>query len=97
MAAFGVIFSLFYLPDPSILVRRLAYSRFSVKFVARVIVQIILTAIPLVLFLNPGWSKIDVGTAWLAVILWACQSIGFFLAIIMLVVVSSILLKKCQI
>lgn len=96
MAAFGIIFSLLYLPDPSILVRPLSYTRLSLKFIARIVVQVVCAVIPLAIFLNPGWSMIDVDTAWLAVIIWVCQSLGFFFAIIMLILVSSILLKKWQ-
>lgn len=96
MAAFGVVFSLLYLPNPSTLVRPLSYTRLSLKFIARIVVQIICAAIPLAIFLNPGWSKIDVDTTWLAVILWVCQSLGFFFAILMLVLISSMLLKKWQ-
>lgn len=94
MAAFGIIFALVFAPDPSIFVRPLEYSRFSLNFLARILIQLISAAIPLAIFANPGWSHINVDTAWLAVILWVCQSLGFFLALIMLVLVSPMICAK---
>lgn len=88
MVGTGIIFSLFIIKDPSILVRPLAYSRLSFKFIGRLIIFIILAAIPLAAFINPGWTMINVETEVLALILWGCQSVGFFLALVMLVVVA---------
>lgn len=90
MPVFGIIFSLLFSEDPSIFVRPLSYSRISLKFIARLLVYIILGGIPLAAFMNPGWSHIDVDTAWLSVILWGCQSVGFFLTMVMLLLASPI-------
>ena len=88
MAAVGIILSLIFTKDPSIFVRPLAYTRLSFKFVGRFILFIILAAIPLAAFVNPGWSKIDVGVSSLAIILWVCQMMGFMLALVMLLLVG---------
>lgn len=94
MAAVGIILSLIFTKDPSIFVKPLSYSRLSLKFVARFILFIILAAIPLAAFVNPGWSKIDVSVSALAIILWVCQMMGFMFALVMLLLVAP-LVGKC--
>lgn len=95
MAAVGIIFSLIFTKDPSIFVLPLGYSRLSLKFLARVIIFIVLAAIPLAAFLNPGWSQINVSVGSLAVILWVCQMLGFLLAMLMLLLVGPLVCKRC--
>ena len=94
MVGVGIIFSLMVMKDASILVRPLAYSRLSLRFIGRFIIFIVLAAIPLAAFMNPGWSMIGVDAEWLALILWGCQSMAFFLALVMLVVVAP-LVSNC--
>lgn len=95
MAGVGIVFSLILTKDPSIFVRPLAYSRLSLRFVARFIILIVFAAIPLAIFLNPLWAKIDVSVSSLAVILWICQMLGFLLGLIMLVLVAPLACKPC--
>jgi hypothetical protein len=90
MAGVGIIISLIFTKDPSSFVKPLAYTRLSFRFVGRFIMFIILAAIPLAAFVNPGWSKIDVGVSSLAIILWICQMFGFMLALVMLLLVGPI-------
>ena len=97
MAAFGIIIALMYTKNPSIYVRPLAYSRFSPKFIAKLLIQLFLAALPLAAFVNVGWQKIDVDIAWLSIILWICQSLGYFLALIMLTLVGDLVCKKLKI
>ena len=94
MAAVGIILSLIFTKDASIFVKPLAYTRLSLRFITRFILFIILAAIPLAAFVNPGWSKIDVGVSSLAIILWICQMLGFMLALVMLLLVGP-LVGKC--
>ena len=97
MAAFGIVVSLMFTKNPSIYVRPLAYSRFSLKFLAKLLIQLFLAVVPLAIFVNPGWQKIDIDIAWLSFILWICQSLGYFFALIMLVLVGEFVGKKLKI
>ena len=95
MAGVGILFSLILMKDPSVLVRPLAYPRRSLKFLAKFLLFLVLAGLPLAAFLNPGWSKIKLPASSLAVVLWVCQMLGFFLALVMLVLVSPQVHQRC--
>ena len=87
-AAIGMLLGLVFVNDRAALVRYLGYSRCSVKFILRLVVMIIVAVIPLLAYLIPLVVTIDVSVGWKAVILWVCQSIGFFFAIFFLIYLS---------
>ena len=88
MVNIGILFSLVLMPDPSILVRPLAFSRGSLRFKLRLGSFVVLVAIPVGLLMNPLWWKIDMEVKWLAILLWICQSIAFFMAMVVLIIIA---------
>lgn len=58
MAGFGLLVGLMFMNNPENLTKPLAYSRLSLKFVARILIMILLAAVPAAVFLNPLWVKI---------------------------------------
>ncbi len=56
--------------------------------------MILLAAIPAAIFLNPFWGDINTAVENLALIIWICQSFGFFFAIIMLLLVSPVVGRR---
>lgn len=90
----GILLSLLLLPNPSTLVRPLSYPRLSLRFGARLLLTLLVPAVPVLAFLNPGWSSIGVDPAWLSVILWTCQTLAFLLALLALMLVAPWLCKK---
>jgi hypothetical protein len=46
--------------NPQILTKPLAYTRCSLKYLGKLLITVLLAAIPAVLFLNPFWGRIDV-------------------------------------
>ena len=62
MASFGFILGLSFNSKPYQLAQMLSYSRISLKFLGRFLLTIVITFIPLLIFMNPLWEKIDAGT-----------------------------------
>ena len=79
MAAIGVIIGFSYNTKPHNFSRMLSYSRISLKFVARFFLTIVISLIPLAIFLNPLWQDIETSVTGMSLIIWACQNVGFFL------------------
>ncbi len=94
MAAFGLTVGLIYMKDPQNLTKPLAYTRKSCKYVGKLAIMILLAAIPAIIFLNPFWGDINTPNQYLALILWACQSIGFFSAILALLLIAPLVCAK---
>ena len=90
MASFGLIVGLTYMKNPENLTKPLAYTRCSGKFAGKLGMMILLAAVPAVIFLNPFWGDIPTANPYLALIIWICQCCGFFLAVLMLLLVSPI-------
>jgi len=86
-AGFGVILGFNYLKQPHNLAKILNYSRPSLKFIGKLIITIVIGLIPIVIFLNPLWHKINTSIVGKALIIWACNNIAFFLAIFMILIV----------
>jgi hypothetical protein len=96
MAGVGMALGLILMEQPGALVRTLDYSRCSGSHFLRLLVLLVLAAIPLLIFYNSLWFRIDLSISWLSVIVWACQSLGFFLALFMLVYVGPLALRKAK-
>jgi hypothetical protein len=88
MAAYGLVIGLIYMRNPENFTKPLAYGRCSAKFAAKLGLMILLAAIPAIIFLNPFWGNIPTSNAILAMIIWFCQSLGFFFAILTLLLIS---------
>jgi hypothetical protein len=56
MAAFGLLFGLIFIKNPSNLIKPLQYSRLSLKFAAKLGIMIFVAAVPAAAFLNPFWG-----------------------------------------
>lgn len=91
----GIALGMFLMKDPSSLVKVLAYSRCSCRFIGRLVLMLLVAAIPLAVFLLPVWQKLDLEIEWLAALLWVFSSLGFFLALFILVYLSPIVCAKC--
>lgn len=88
MADYGLLIGLMYMAHPENLTKPLAYSRLSLKYAGRLLLMILLAAIPAAIFLNPLWTKITDENSGLAAIIWITQCFGFFFAILMLLLVA---------
>ena len=94
-AGLGIALGMFLMKDPSSFVKVLDYSRCSCRFIGRLVLMVLIAAVPLAVFLFPAWQKLDIDLEWLAVLLWVFSSLGFFLALFFLVYVSPIICAKC--
>lgn len=92
MAGFGTIIGLSCMKKPFNLAKPLDYSRISLKFLAKFIITIIITVIPLIIFMNPLWGRIETTDIGKTMIKWAIQNVAFFLATFFIVFVSPLLL-----
>lgn len=93
-AALGVVLGLSYMKRPYNLTKVLNYSRISIRFLARVIIMIIIGLVPIVIFLNPLWHRIHTDPDGKALIEWVCANLAFFLAIFMILMLSPIIGEK---
>ncbi len=87
-AGFGVILGFSYMKKPYNLAKVLSYTRISIKFVAKLLITIVVGLIPLVIFLNPLWHNIKSSIVGKALITWACDNLAFFLAIFLILLLS---------
>ena len=94
MAAFGVILGFSWNSNPHNFARMLAFSRISLKFVARFFLTIVISVIPLAIFLNPLWNNFDTSATGHSLIIWACQNFGFFFGSFFLVAVVPFACEK---
>lgn len=70
----------------------LSYPRLSLKFVSRIVLIIILGGVPILIFVNPLWKKININNnAGAALFLWALSNIAFFLAPFLIVFLTPII------
>lgn len=95
MAGFGTLLGLNYIRHPTNLTKMLHYSRMSLKFIGKFILTLIITLIPLVVFMNPLWNKIQTDTLGKALIKWACQNVALFMGTFFIVYVAPEIAHKC--
>ena len=91
----GIALGMFLMKDSSSVVKVLAYSRCSCKFLARLSLMLLVAAVPLAIFLLPVWQKLDIAIEWLAALLWVLSSLGFFFALFFLVYLAPIICARC--
>lgn len=95
MAGVGLAAGLICMSNHGALVRQLGYRRFSGKHILRLLILLVLVAVPILAFMNPLWFKIDIEVTWLAFLLWCIQSLGFFLGLFLLVYAGPLASNKC--
>ena len=79
------------------LMRKFSYARCcSGKFVGYILITIVCSAVPAIIFLNPGWKMIpDLTDNSMAGLLWAMNMLGFTISLITLVAVSPRVIAQC--
>lgn len=90
MAGFGILMGFSFTHKPFNMAKMLTYTRISLKYLLRFVLTIVISLIPLAIFMNPGWADIKTSTQGKALIIWACQNLGFFFGTFFLVVVVPI-------
>ena len=83
-----------YMQKPYNLSKIVGYTRCSIKFIAKILITIIIGIIPLLIFLNPLWNMIDTSDSGLAIIRWICSNCAFFFATFLIVYVAPIIGEK---
>jgi hypothetical protein len=74
------------------LLKKFAYSRMSLKYIAHLGVIILISAIPVAIFLNPLWKQIK--SPHLPLIIWITHSLGFISGVVFMIGVSSRILER---
>jgi hypothetical protein len=59
MAALGALTAFNFMKWPYNLTKMLNYSRISFKYLAKFLITILISLIPIAIFLNPFWGDID--------------------------------------
>lgn len=91
MAAVGILLAFNYMRNPSYLHLQLDYTRLSLKFLAKIVVTLIIPVVILGIFVNPLWDKIDLSNDAKSLLIWACQTAGFFLATFFLIYIIPVI------
>jgi ABC-type uncharacterized transport system YnjBCD permease subunit len=73
------------------LLKKFNYSKLSCKFLAYLITTVVVSLIPVALFLNPYWKKLNF--RYQGLLLWFLHGIGISFGIISLVAISPYLLR----
>ena len=73
------------------LLKKFSYPKLSWKFLAYLLTTIVVALIPVAIFLNPEWKKVNIQLQGL--LLWIFNGLGFSFGIIALVGVSPYLLR----
>lgn len=91
MAAVGILLAFNLMRNPSHLHLQLDYTRLSLKFLAKIVVTLIIPVAILGIFANPLWTKLDLSNDGMSLLIWALQTIGFFLATFFLIFIIPII------
>ena len=91
MAAVGILFAFNFMRNPSHLHLQLDYTRLSCRFIAKIVITLIVPVILLGIFVNPLWDKITLSDDGKALLIWGCQVAGFFLATFSLIFIIPII------
>ena len=94
MAALGILLAFNFMRNPSHLHLQLDYTRLSFKFLGKIVVTLIVPVAILAIFLNPLWNKIDLPDEGKSLLIWACQTVGFFMATFSLIYLIPIINNK---
>ena len=94
MAAVGILMAFNFMKNPAHLYLQLDYTRISLKFLAKIIVTLIIPVIILLIFVNPLWNKIELSNDSMALMIWGLQVVGFFLSTFSLIYLIPIINNK---
>ena len=94
MAALGILAAFNFMRNPSHLHLQLDYTRISGRFLAKIVVTLIIPVIILGIFVNPLWDKIGLSNDAKSLLIWGCQTAGFFLATFTLIFLIPMINKK---
>lgn len=94
MAAVGILMAFNLMKNPSHLNLQLNYTRISCKYVGKVVVTILFPVLILLIFVNPLWDKIDLDSDAKSLVIWSCQTVGFFLSTFTLIYIIPIVNHK---
>lgn len=59
MVVFGIIYGLVFLRNQERLMKVIRYRRNSKKYIIRLILSALMAGVPVAIFMNPFWKKID--------------------------------------
>lgn len=94
MAAVGILMAFNYMKNPAHLYLQLDYTRISLKFLAKIVVTLIIPIVALLIFVNPLWDKIDLSDDSKGLMIWGLQVMGFFLSTFSLIYLIPIVNNK---
>lgn len=92
MAVFGIVYGLVFLRNQERLMKVIKYKRNSKKYIIRLILSALMAAIPVAIFMNPFWKKIDLPDQQMAIMLFFLQGTGLLLGNFVLVGLGPVLL-----
>lgn len=78
MAGVGILFAFNFMKNPSHLYLQLDYTRFSFRFLKKILLTLLIPVIIVAAFLNPLWNKVNLGDDSKALMIWGLQIVGFF-------------------
>lgn len=76
--------------------KAIKYPRTSKKYIIRLILSAILAIIPVAIFLNPFWKKIDLTDSQMAILLFFLQSAGLMSGNFVLVGLAPAILSRLK-
>lgn len=94
MAVFGIIYGLVFLRNQERLMKVIKFKRSSKKYIIRLILSALMAVIPVAIFLNPFWKKIDLPDKDMAIMLYFLQSAGLMSGNFVLVGLGPTILAK---
>lgn len=74
--------------------KKTTFPRLSANFFKRLIITVLIALVPVIIFLNPFWKKIDLETRSKAILLWALQSLGLLTSITLMVWLAPLIGSK---
>lgn len=74
----------------------ISYKRNSRKYIIRLILSVLMAIVPVALFMNPLWKKLDLTDTNMAILLFFLQGAGLGLGNFVLVGLGPVMLEKCK-
>lgn len=96
MAAFGAIYGLIFLKNQERLMKVVIYPRSTKKYIIRLILSAIFASIPVAIFMNPFWKKLDLSDENMAIMLFFLQSAGLMAGNFVLVGLGPTMLSRLK-
>ena len=84
------MYGFIFLRKPQNLMKIPNYKRKTLKFLAKVFISLVIALIPLIIFLNPLWEKIDLKVDDESLLIWFLYCFGLFFGILFLVIAPSL-------